>query len=122
MENVILISGDVHMAQTYLNDCVSLVGQTNLIEFTSSGLSHVQTAIDPFSSEHATLYTPHEIITSPFFVTLNYGVLEVSTSNDPEFLLEGILKDVKGNILTSQKLTANMFEFDKKNLRFSDLC
>lgn len=40
LSNVVLLSGDIHAAQFYDNKCRSLSGQRNLIEMTSSGLSH----------------------------------------------------------------------------------
>lgn len=42
VSNVFLITGDVHMAQAYENDCKSLTGINRFVEYTSSGLSHTQ--------------------------------------------------------------------------------
>lgn len=40
VQNVVLLSGDVHMAQLYESKCRSVTGMNTLVEVTSSGLSH----------------------------------------------------------------------------------
>lgn len=40
MENVVLLSGDVHIGQVYKAQCTGFTGQNLLPEVTSSGLSH----------------------------------------------------------------------------------
>ena len=40
MENVVLISGDIHLGQLYEAQCTQFTGMNTLPEVTSSGLSH----------------------------------------------------------------------------------
>lgn len=78
MSNVILISGDVHMGQFYSNKCRSLSGQKNLIELTSSGLSHSQTNFFPFAHRNMVLFTPKFYAVDDPVVALNYGKIKIN--------------------------------------------
>lgn len=70
--NAFLLSGDVHSATVFQTPCASLTGY-NLLEFTSSGLTHtVHTFFAPvadlFEGFHEPLYTVERI-----FGEFNYG-------------------------------------------------
>lgn len=57
LSNVVLISGDVHIAQMLENKCRALTGM-KLVEITSSGLSHSQKDFIPYANETAKSVSP----------------------------------------------------------------
>ena len=57
-ERVLLMSGDVHHATFFTNQCRSLTGQTELHEITSSGLSHYIGQYTPLATRLIDLITP----------------------------------------------------------------
>ena len=57
-ESVVFISGDVHSAQTFRNECTSYTGQRVLHEFTSSGLSHTLADMLPAPELLMNMLTP----------------------------------------------------------------
>ena len=73
-DRVLLMSGDVHHAAFFTNQCRSLTGQTELHEVTSSGLSHHIGWYIPFASRLIDLVTPSwHTDNEPVFVDYNYG-------------------------------------------------
>jgi hypothetical protein len=58
LQHFLLVSGDVHFAQTYKEECPSLTGINNVWEVTASGLSHTQEHNVPFAAKNMNLFTP----------------------------------------------------------------
>lgn len=93
VSSAILISGDIHMAQIFRNSCSSLTGQPNLLEVTSSGLSHAVAYYVPMSERNFELMNlPMHRLSEPY-VDMNYGVLEIS----PDLVFTATIKDTEGH-------------------------
>lgn len=77
MENVLLLSGDIHLGQIYEAECSGFTGQTVLPEVTSSGLSHVQSDLLPHPVHTFRTLTLQDQEASPIFMAKNYGLIAV---------------------------------------------
>lgn len=96
MEGVVFLSGDVHMTQVYRNRCPSMTGQSNLLEFSSSGLSHSQYDSLPWAEYNMKLVGPEFYQETDPIVDLNFGLIEVGFSEDQELELGITIKDIEG--------------------------
>jgi hypothetical protein len=123
MSNVILLSGDAHIAQVYESACSSHIGQNKLYEYTSSGLSHTLgqgTAFPEEVTENSSLprHAVNKVINE-----LNYGLLEFDFTGQTESLdLTVHLKGIDGKDLFTQKLTPQEVSFNPDNLQNDAMC
>ena len=79
MDNVVLISGDVHHANLHEAQC-NFTGQKILPEFTSSGLSHTLKDFFPAPEEmFRFMDLPEARSKGEMFMDYNYGALEIMT-------------------------------------------
>jgi hypothetical protein len=117
VSNVVLISGDVHMAQLYENKCRSLTGQRNLIEVTSSGLSHSQKDFFPWAVKNMILHTPKFYAIDVPYIDLNFGEMKITQTG-----IDLMLKDYNGAVVQSKNLTYEEMKFEKSLLTYDKYC
>ena len=79
----------------YENKCPSLTGLANLIEVTSSGLSHSLADFMPFPSRNVQVMTSDFYAITKPFVDLNYGTINLDFKPDGS-ILEASVKDING--------------------------
>ena len=82
MENVIFLSGDVHLGHLYESECASFTGQRVLPEITSSGLSHTLDVTVPYAGQLFNLLSREDAQVSEIYYSMNYGNVEVASSSD----------------------------------------
>jgi hypothetical protein len=119
--NVLFLSGDVHFANTYQTACSALTGY-NMIEYTSSGMSHTIDSFHVFMVHefvdmgHDPIYTV-ERISGAF----NFGEVEIDTK---ERLVHLSMKDDQGNSFFHHTIDLSKdLIFNKTNLGLNrELC
>ena len=126
MENVGVISGDVHFAQFYENDCSSHTGVKSLFEVTSSGLTHwfIQ---DVWATDNDMIneITLEGFAASPIFSFVNYGVFDIPIRkpvNDEDMVIRAQIRNHAGIPVFERKYTVADLRFDETHLRYGDLC
>ena len=121
VSNVVLLSGDVHFANIYHSACSALIGY-NLIEYTSSGMSH---SIDSFKtplvregieSLHDPLYGTARMVTK-----YNFGEILVDAENRTVHIS---VKDIDGGSHYDHVINLDTdLIFDERKLSMNrDLC
>ena len=120
-ESVVFISGDVHSAQTFANECTSYTGQKILPEFTSSGLSHTLHEMLPTLDLVFNILTPPESVTSQLFIANNYGSFDVPIE-ESDIAFYGSIRDQSGTNVISRYYTKEDLAFYEANLRFDIMC
>ena len=90
-DNVVLLSGDVHLGQIYKAQCPQFTGQSLLPEITSSGLSHTQADFFPHPAGNMRMFSTPETteLASEIFLGYNYGNLLIKgdAKQDSDILL-----------------------------------
>jgi hypothetical protein len=99
MNNIILLSGDVHFAQLYENRCKSLTGQERLIEVCSSGMSHYMAPILPDFGVWTII--PRFWQLTDWFVDLNYGNILIDKHGN----VSTQILNIKGEVVLSEVLS-----------------
>ena len=93
-----------------------------MLEFTSSGLSHVVSDwLYQSDSTMGLLQTP-DVSLSPVLDILNYGLLEIPLQPDSQIAFTGSIKDIHGHTLEQFSATHSDISFNKMNTRFPKIC
>ena len=127
MSNVALISGDMHTAQFYENDCASHTGMNTLFEVASSGMTHTQNENPPFvlQDKNMEFVTLDCFVASPNFMELNYGMFEVPLTKPEsvdDMVVRATIRGIYGDDLFSKEYSVSDLAFDSTNLLFKDQC
>ena len=126
MDNVLLLTGDVHIGQFYQAECPSFTGQTVLPEVTSSGLSHTIDDALPGAHKVIKMISREDAITSPIYLGHNYGHIKIDLKNGEEnkILAQVSIRDINGQEVLSKVYNKSELAFNENNLTRSnaELC
>eukprot|EP00347_Sterkiella_histriomuscorum_P000818 403374396 len=78
---IVFLSGDVHFAQIYHSGCASLATGYNLLEVTSSGMSHHADQVLGLGTPMLAITTAPFFIHSKIYMDMNYGFMKIRRSN-----------------------------------------
>ena len=94
LDNLVLISGDTHWAEI----SKQTIGQIELVEVTSSGLSEKWKDV-----------SPNQYRVSPSYYQNNYGLIEIAWQEKTASLTLGF-KNIQGNFVAKETLIINLTE------------
>jgi len=118
IEGVILLSGDVHFGELLESPCPVGGMKYNLIELTSSGMSHLDTDHHPTAAYLHETFFPFTWKGSDPIYRLNYGVVEIDwESPDPALTLS--IKTLKQEILLER--TIKLSEISERDVSQEEL-
>lgn len=120
MNNVMLLSGDVHFGNAYRSPCSAISGY-DLIEYTSSGMTHT------INNFFTILIEFHESLANPqysagkYVVDLNYGEIIIKPKSNT---VNARIRDMDNNVYYENEFDLSKdFQFDARNLgKNKDYC